>query len=86
MDRDSGSRPRTALVCGGSHHCPDHLVAQDHWRTQDRLPGSPVQPVVEIGTADSSVRDLDDCFVVTRLAVVNRLDPKVAGGIGDNAE
>ncbi len=60
-----------------------HLVSQHHRRAQDRASGRAVLPIVQVTSADSPERDIDDHLVVTGRTHWPRLQAEAAGSLDD---
>ena len=63
----------------------DDLVAEHHRRPQDRLACRAVRPVVQVGSADAAVGDLDH-GLVGRGCGTGSVDAQVIRGVGDDGE
>jgi hypothetical protein len=52
-------------------------MAQHEWRFQDGFPGRSMEPVVQVGAADTAVCDFDDGFVPGRRPESDVVDPQI---------
>ena len=77
MDGDPGSGGRALAIGRGCLDGPYYFMAQHQWLSQDRFACRSVKPVVEVGSADPAVGDLDDGFIRPGLSHVHGVKPQV---------
>ncbi len=81
MNRHSGTLSRPGSVSCSTDNPPHNLMAQQHRSLQNRLTGSAVLPVVQVGPAHSAVRDLHNSLIGGRGIHLNGFNPQVTGSV-----
>ncbi len=84
MHGDVGAGGRAGAVGGRLDHRAHHFVAEDQRCAEDGFAGGAVEPVVQVGAADSAVGDVHHGFVGFGRCVLDGFDPEVADAVDDD--
>lgn len=86
MDRHRRTGGGTGPIGGRVQHRAHNLVPEYQRIDQDRFPGRPVGPVVQVRPADPAIGDLDDRLVARGRGFGKGFDPQIVLGIGKNTQ